>query len=144
MINEPTAKLICRKCGGPHFTIKCGKESDKINTETKIDIESNKESETKIDLETKKNNYKPRREKHYSKTSRVKLSELPKDMTEEELMELTSDWGHIVRIKVINYYENSVAYIDFGFENESKYFIEAIDKTPFDSLLLSACIVDSY
>jgi hypothetical protein len=37
-----------------------------------------------------------------------------------------------------------VAYIDFGFEDEAKYFIEAIDKTPFDSLLLSATRVESY
>lgn len=133
-------ELICRKCGGPHFTIKCGKA--KISEEVILpNIKQDNSPNIKQDGEFRK----PKRENYYSKTIfRVKLSELPKDMTEEELMELTSDWGHIVKIKVINYHENSVAYIDFGFEDESKYFIEAIDKTHFELLLLSACKVDSY
>ena len=136
MNNESTNKIICRKCGGPHFTIKCGKEKQ-------VTIE---QPEQKIDS-PKVNEYvnKQRRDKYHSRvTYRVKLSELPRDMTEEELMELTAEWGHIVKIKVINYDENSVAYIDFGFEDEAIYFIEAIDKTPFESLLLSATRAESY
>jgi hypothetical protein len=155
MNNESTNKIICRKCGGPHFTIKCGKEKEK---EKEVVIEQTKITPPENDLPKineyvnkqsfSKDNYseKPiRRERYNSKiTYRVKLSELPRDMSEEELMELTAEWGHIVRIKVINYDENSVAYIDFGFEDESVYFIEAIDKTPFESLLLSATRVESY
>ena len=131
---ESTNKIICRKCGGSHFTIKCGKEIIK---------EVIKEKEViNVEIPVKKNN---KREKFVSKIIyRIKLSELPKDITEEELMELTSEWGHIIKIKVINYDENSVAYIDFGFEDEAIYFIEAIDKTPFESLLLSATRVESY
>ena len=34
MENQSTNKIICRKCGGPHFTIKCGKEK----TEEKKDV----------------------------------------------------------------------------------------------------------
>jgi len=144
MNNETTNKIICRKCGGPHFTIKCGKEKVKEIINEPIDfVEPIKEKrEYKEQIDFKKNN---RHDKFYSKiTYRVKLSELPRDMSEEELMELTAEWGHIVKLKVINYDENSVAYIDFGFEDEAKYFIEAIDKTPFDSLLLSATRVESY
>jgi len=133
---ETINKIICRKCGGPHFTIKCGKEPVK-----EIIAEPEKEIVKPV-FDKKRNN---NREKYFPKiTYRVKLSELPRDMTEEELMELTAEWGHIVKIKVINYDENSVAYIDFGFEDESKYFIEAIDKTPFELLLLSATRVESY
>jgi len=144
MNNESINKIICRKCGGPHFTIKCGKEKVKeVISEPSEFIEPEKEKrEYKEQIDFKRNN---RRDKFYSKiTYRVKLSELPKDMSEEELMELTAEWGHIVKLKVINYDENSVAYIDFGFEDEAIYFIEAIDKTPFDSLLLSANRVESY
>jgi hypothetical protein len=156
MNTETTAKIICRKCGGPHFTIKCGKEVKQVIeqitepvtepiteqvTEPRKRFDTNRKQENYTNTNTRYNKH----EKYYSKvTYRVKLSELPKDMTEEELMELTSDWGHIVKLKVINYDENSVAYIDFGFEDESKYFIEAIHKTPFESLLLSATKVDSY
>ena len=144
MNNESTNKIICRKCGGAHFTIKCGKEKEVIDQSDKITPPENdppKQIFSKVNLSEKPF----RREKYYSKiTFRVKLSELPRDMTEEELMELTAEWGHIVKIKVINYDENSVAYIDFGFEDEATYFIEAIHKTPFESLLLSATRVESY
>jgi hypothetical protein len=150
MNNESTNTIVCRKCGGPHFTIKCSRDIDKSSIQSNESIKHSLPLETikhSLPLETIKHSLPLETIKHnkyYSKiVYRVKLSELPTDMTEEEMMELTSDWGHIVRIKVINYNENSVAYIDFGFENESKYFIEAIDKTPFESLLLSATRVDS-
>lgn len=65
-------------------------------------------------------------------------------MSEEELMELTTDWGHIVRIKLLIYEESSTAYIDFGYEDEAEYFVEAIDKTPFEYRMISACRVESF
>ena len=145
---ESTNKLVCRKCGGPHFTIKCGKDKPEPAQEVKPVEVIKHLQQNDIVKEIKVNEYPEKnykREKFYSKKLyRVKLSELPKDMYEEEMMELTYEWGHIVKVKVINYDENSVAYIDFGFEDEANYFIEAIDKTPFESLLLSACIVESY
>jgi len=137
MINESTNLLKCRKCGGPHFTIKCGKEKIVEKTET-VD---------KTVVEPKKyyNDFEHKNDKNFSrKIYRIKLSELPIDMTDEEMMEMTSEWGHISKIKVLNYNMSSVAYIDFKFEDEAKYFIEAIDKTPLNSLLLSAIIVNSY
>jgi len=155
MNNETNLK--CRKCGGAHFTIKCGKEkkepmneelfSDILPPENKI-VNINKQEINKKQYEFKKsdnkNNYRNKFQSTNKITYRVKLSELPNDMYEDEMLELTSEWGHIIKVKVINYDENSVAYIDFGFEDEAKYFIEAIDKTPFESLLLSASQVESY
>lgn len=146
MNNESTNTITCRKCGGPHFTIKCGKNKP----ETTV-IVDNQQSQPVCETppsyhinKFEKQHENVRTNKYHSKiTYRVKLSELPIDMTDEEMMELTCDWGHIVKLKVINYHDNSVAYIDFGFEDESKYFIEAIDKTPFESLLLSAIRVES-
>jgi hypothetical protein len=146
-------KVICRKCGGPHFTIKCGKEqkSTKDNTRPKDNIETKTDQDIKtstpntIIAEPKNNRFNSEhipREKKFRKTYRIKISELPTDMTEEEMMELTCDWGHITKIKIITYNETSVAYIDFGYEDEANYFVEAIDKTPFDYLLLSVCRVD--
>ena len=137
MNNETTNTIKCRKCGGPHFTIKCGKEQ--IIEPVKEDIPQNKEL-----FEHKHKQQYIKHEKYHSKiTYRVKLSELPRDMSEPEMLELVSEWGHVIKVRVINYNENSVAYIDFGFEDEATYFIEAIDKTPFELLLLSASRVDS-
>ena len=64
-------------------------------------------------------------------------------MTESEIMELTTDWGHIIRIKLLIYEESSCAYIDFGYENEANYFVDSINKTPFEHRVLTACRVDS-
>ena len=170
-------KILCRKCGGPHFTIKCGKEKKEepvtIEPDTKQHQTDTKSREYKPrepradgdreykprepradgDREYKPREprvdgdreYKPRADRKYFKiTYRVKLSELPLDMTEEELMELTTDWGHIVRIKLLVYTDNSTAYIDFGYEEEADYFVEAIDKTPLEYKLLTACRVESF
>lgn len=161
-----TGALVCRKCGGPHLTIKCGKDKPEqvvIEQPThhkkqtyyelkaahmKQPLEENKVLENKV-LETKPANYTEFVERdnvkrhHFKKTHRVKLSNLPNDITEEEMMELTCDWGHIVRMKVLSYNDSCVVYIDFGYIDEANYFIEAIDKTPFEYLILSAVMVDS-
>ena len=140
-------KIICRKCGGGHFTIKCNK--NKNETENKINIENKTEnnfekSKNNNFEKSKNNNFEKSKKLFFKKIFRVKLSELPINMTEHEMMELTYEWGHIIKIKVLNYDETSVAYIDFGYEEESEYFIKALDKTPFDLLLLSATKADVY
>jgi hypothetical protein len=134
MENQSTIenKVICRKCGGSHFTIKCGKE--------KQDVSYEKKSNTRLQKnKTFCNEDRVFQHRPYFKTTfRVKLSDLPVDMSEEEMMELTCDWGHIVKIRIINYSEISVAYIDFGYEDEAEYFVKALDKTPFEFLVISA------
>lgn len=120
--------VICRKCGGPHFTIKCGRE---LITKV-IEPEPELESEKKEYKTSKTNTIKIPRITH-----RVKISELPLDMTEEEIMDLTKDWGNIVRAKVIIYADNAVAYIDFSDKEQAIYFEEAINNTPFDHRVLS-------
>ena len=147
MENQATNKIICRKCGGPHFTIKCGKEKTEEIKDIVIETENKSEFKYKSNnnQDYKNNNFEKKERKHYFKTTyRVKISDLPIDMTEEEMMELTSEWGHIVRVKVLNYNESSVSYVDFGYEDEANYFIKAIDKTPFEMILISAIRVDSY
>ncbi len=160
--SNPVNKIVCRKCGGPHFTIKCGKEKNQETTatvaESSNDIKPNKidntESKPKNDYKSKDHEYKnsdnkdnrhnDRPRKQYFKTTyRVKISDLPIDMTEEEMMELTSEWGHIVRIRVLNYPESSTSYVDFGYEEEADYFVKAIDKTPFEFVIISAMRVES-
>lgn len=189
MEQPKTGTLVCRKCGGPHLTMKCGK--DKVVVEEKPteykrktyselrnefskknpDMQEEKSSSKALDIQPKLETYSDsnlpqveersvyvpkekninynefvERDKnhrhHFKTTHRVKLSNLPTDMTEEEMMELTCDWGNVIRIKVLNYEESSVAYIDFGYMDEATYFIEAIDKTPFEYLILAASIAE--
>jgi len=183
MEQPKTGTLVCRKCGGPHLTMKCGKDkvvveekpieykrktyselrnefnkknpdmqeekssSKALDTQPKLEIRIDSEQPVYVNKE-KNINYnefveRDRNHRHHFKTTfRVKLSNLPTDMTEEEMMELTCDWGNVIRVKVLNYEESSVAYIDFGYMDEANYFIEAIDKTPFEYLILAASIAE--
>jgi hypothetical protein len=127
-------KIICRKCNGPHFTIKCtmGKTID-INEKP---VNEKPVNEKPVISTNKYIENKPKSENR--KYYKVKLSELPIDMTEEELMELLHEWGTVTNLRLLNYNESSVAYIFFATEHMANYFIEAIDRTPFEHILLSA------
>lgn len=119
--------LQCRKCGGPHITIKCGKITETIQ---EIIPKNNI-----VKQNNQKRNYKN------NKTYTIKISNLPEDMTENEMQELTYDWGNIKNIKVLKYSEISVSYIDFEYLEEAEYFVKALDKTPFEYMILEVKIV---
>ena len=112
-------QLKCRKCNGSHLTIKCGiVASNKVTNivEDKTNIVENI-IEKKTNINSNKPNNKPNYyntsynnpyNKNQRKTFKVKISELPNDLTENELMELLYDWGDIIYLKVINYDTNSL------------------------------------
>jgi hypothetical protein len=142
-------KIICRKCGGPHFTIKCGKSNTPNEVTPTLPNKENKPIAPQQEL-TKERHHesterfeRSERRQYFKHTYRVKLADLPIDMTEQEMMELTCDWGHIAKIRVINYDDNSVSYIDFGYEDEADYFVKALDRTPFDHFIITAQRVES-
>jgi hypothetical protein len=119
-------QITCRKCGGSHLTIKCGKEPN----HKKNLIED-----------------KPIKNKHISKYNkqiyRIKISDLPNDISEKEMMELMYNWGDITKIKVLNYPENSVVYIDFKYEIQADYFIKALHKTIFEYSIINVVKVET-
>jgi hypothetical protein len=123
------ASLIkCRKCGGPHVTLKCGKEKQDLNTV----LENTFTPKQTYNNNTHSMSYRIDKRKIVV----IKISNLPQDITVPELNELVSEWGKIGRINISNY-DNTTCYIDFYFEDEANYFIKAIDKTPFDNLILN-------
>lgn len=132
------ASLIkCRKCGGPHVTLKCGKEKQDLNT-----VLNNYDTNNKNNVRNNDNNYHNMKIHDMSrridkrKIVVIKISNLPEDITVNELNELVGEWGKIGRIN-ISTYDNTTCYIDFYFKDEAEYFIKAIDKTPFDNLILN-------
>lgn len=98
--------LNCKKCGGNHLTIKCGKE--------KQPLISKKE-----------------------KLTCVKMTNIPDDLTVEELQKLLIEWGRIGRIN----FSNGSVFIDFYNYYEAEHFVKAIDKTKFDHYILSVSIL---
>ena len=136
-----TSHIICRKCGGQHFTIKCGQDKPEEN-KNKYDKPS--EYKNKYDKPSEyKNKYdKPFEYKNKYETYRVKISELPNDLTENEIMEQLYEWGDILKLKVINHIDTSIAYIDFKYKDQSDYFIKALHKTDFDNHIINVISIN--
>lgn len=118
-------KLVCRKCNGNHLTIKCGKEKKKSSV---------KENEKKS--YQKNNNFSNKRN---TKKYCIKISNLPLDITVKEMTDLILPWSPQKGIARINFGKtnNKICYIDFIYKEEAEYFIEALDKTKFDNLILN-------
>ena len=103
--------LICKKCKGNHLTIKCNKNQKK---QIKKNVTKNKN----INLFC------------------IKISNLPDDVTIKELNDLIRPWGKIGNIN-FGKSVNKTAYIDFYEKDEAEYFKKALDKTPFDNLIIN-------
>ena len=107
-------QVQCRKCGGNHFTIKCG-----------IDEKENIQNDKPI----------------INNTYKVKISDFPPDITYDELSYLLKEWGPITQIKLLNYKENSIAYIEFSSEAHAKHLVKALHKTTFDSNIIHVSFI---
>lgn len=136
-------KLVCRKCQGAHLTIKCGKETKSVielrNDALKFVTYPKKDINFKSErLERSDRFDKSERTERFERIPlhKVKMSNLPIDINEEELNELLYDWGHIVRLRLLNYENNSIAYIEFKDKEPADYIVEALHKTPFDHIIL--------
>jgi hypothetical protein len=143
--------IVCRKCGGEHLTMKCGKTKDEKPIEEKPIEKQENNNQEKLE-ETKENNNNNQEKLEDNKETRryeqrvsyrVKISELPNDVTEDEMMELCNNWGYITKLKVINYEDTSVSYIDFNKEECADYFVEALHRTPFEHLILNVTRVET-
>jgi hypothetical protein len=143
--------LKCRKCGGKHLTIKCNINNNKYNTKlnenennnsynTKSNENNNSESNNnRYNSKSNNNRYNTKSNDYnnYKKYYKVKISNLPSDITLEELTNLLENWGNIIKTYVKNFNENSFAIIEFKFKNELDYFIKAINGTPFDNEIIT-------
>ena len=116
------------------------KEKDGKNTTNTKNIKNNKNTKNSKYINNK-NNFKNNRKRNNSeKTITVKMTNLPNDITIKELHELILPWGHIGNI---NFGKSSfkIAYIDFYKKDEAEYFVKALDRTPFDQLIIGVEIV---
>jgi len=159
-------KLVCRKCQGQHLTMNCGKEKktvidSKITEYDKEDnifhdnigkgrgkggnnsLRNNSDSNFKGNGKGYNNRFNDNSDSNFKDLKherrplhKVKISNLPIDMQEEELYELLKEWGHVVKLRLLNYDSNSIAYIEFKEIEAADYFVKALDKTPFDHLML--------
>ena len=115
--------LQCRKCGGAHLTIKCGK----VNNNNKNKNNNNYNNNNKINV------------KHRGKAKfTIRMSNLPNDLRLAEVNKLMLDWGDIGKININDKNRNNISvFIDFYLKEEAEYFVEAFDKTPFDNYIIN-------
>ena len=161
---ENSSKIVCRKCKGPHLTIKCGKEiKEDLSTKNIILDDNNNKEETKDETKSISSNNDKKKyvnnhqnfknddnkdgDKKYFKRNvyKVKMGSLPLDITPEELGNLLYEWGHVTNIKVIPYVDtgNSTAYVEFKYEDEVDYLVKALDRTPFGYLVMTVEKLDN-
>ncbi len=168
--------IKCRKCGGPHLTIKCGKEVKVEDVKVVEDVKdvkvndvnnyksnnsnnyksnnlnnsnnSNKDyksNNSNKDYDYKSNNsnkdYNVNKEFPKEKDCKVRIANLPIDMTKGELYNLLEDWGHIKSLFIKENYDSTSAFIEFETSEQSKYFVEAINETPFEYRIITAEIM---
>lgn len=138
MDNE--SKIVCRKCQGPHLTIKCGKEK-----ENKVEEKIKKQIDEKPRRDFKDRDTYPRRDFKSSKHGKVKVSNLPNNILEEDLYELLKDWGQVYKLNLVtrdNYSsqngvtKSTAAYIEFRVEDQADYFLKAFDNTACNNQIL--------
>jgi RNA recognition motif-containing protein len=157
MDNE--SKIVCRKCQGPHLTIKCGKEKEnKVEEKIKIQIDEKPKRDFKDrdhhrdkdqpyhrDHHQSRDQAYPRRDFKSSKHGKVKLSNLPNDILEDDLYELLKDWGQVYKLNLVsrdNYSgqggttRSTAAYIEFRAEEQADYFLKAFDNTACNNQIL--------
>jgi len=118
-------KLKCRNCNGNHLTIKCS------NKKKDIQINNTNTNTNTNNYNTNNYNTNP-----YIKYYKVKISELPNDITERELYELLQEWGNVVKIILKHYEKTATAYVTFKNENEVDYLIKGLNSTVFDHNLI--------
>ena len=135
--------VVCRKCGGDHFTLKCGKEKKK---EVKPPEEKKEE---KREFKSVKKPRKFIKKKSYNRRSednipnyKVTLSNLPEDITFVNLNKMMLNWGRIGKIdlRFNRKMESNNANIQFYEKEQAEYFVKAIDKTPVGYMMISASL----
>ena len=132
------SSLVCKKCKGNHLTIKCGKQKNKVdNSKTNgyNKKDNNRNDRNDRNNRNNRNNRNDRNNRNNKKTC-VKISNLPQDITPKELNNLIQPWGYIGNINFGKSY-NIVAYIDFFKKTEAEYFVKALDRTPFDNVIIN-------
>ena len=159
--SQKKSKLICRKCGGGHLTIKCGKPKKKLVEVKKSSHKKNsykkgshkknsykKGSHKKNSYKKgshKKNNYKKgdyKDRRNYRRNyddginkTKVKINNLPNDIDVRELNTLMQPWGKIGRISIMKRY-SCYSIIDFYNKDEAEYFVKALHNTGFEHRIL--------
>lgn len=131
--------LNCKKCGGPHLTIKCAKDKNDSNKNNYNRNNSNRNNSNRNNkYNSNRNNLNKTGRNNFNKNKYcVKLSNIPTDLTIKELNDLMSEWGDIGKINFNNNINYKSAYVDFYIKEEAEYFVKALDKTPFDNYIIS-------
>lgn len=136
--------LQCKKCGGPHLTIKCGKNNNQeqnnsyLNNSPRRDSNRNNSHRNNSNgNNSNRNNFNRNKEKFC-----VRISNIPDDLTIRELNDLLLEWGYIGKINFNNNIKYKAAYINFYIKEEAEYFVKALHKTPFDTFIIDVELLE--
>lgn len=123
------------------------KKDTDISTNTSTDTSTNTDTSTRTNKHYKtKNTFNKTPYKNKGLKQVVKISNLPDNITVQELNNLISEWGNIGNINIKKYTYSGTssisAYIDFYNIDEANYFVKALDNTPFDYMIIEVKLMD--
>ena len=128
------------------ITKKSSKKVDKEKSYKKNDFSSNNDYRKSNNSSDRRNNFTDRRNNSYDKRNGkkfvIQISNLPKDINIKELNDLIEPWGDIGNINIKHYSETVCSYIDFYNSDEASYFVDALNSTPFDNLIINVKLMD--
>jgi translation initiation factor 3 subunit G len=131
--------VICRHCGGNHWSIKCQHKPDPNDTK---DIKDTKEVGTnngKYVPKFRRDGTDPIKENRNRNT--INITNISENATEDDIKELFYPYGRISRL----YYNNNkgFAYLAYSSLDACEKAIEAVNGHPYDYLILSVKMAEN-
>ena len=134
------SKVKCKKCGGNHLSIRCGK---KQNSNDFIKVK-NKKSRFDRDKKSKfnkdsnfKNNSKTKYKNNYSGKFKVVLSNLPNVIENYNITKELNKYG-IANFRLKKYDDSTIAFVEFYDKEHADHFINALNGTYCENMVINA------
>ena len=159
---ETSNSIKCRKCGGPHLTMKCEQDKptkvDNLDKPDNLDnlynldnLDNNKNKVDNLNNRQPKLDYSDNRQpkldnSNYhtnNKDCKVRIANLPVDIGKGELYSLLEEWGNIKSLFIKENYDSCSAFVEFQNSEQSKYFVKALNETPFEYRIITTEIMNN-
>jgi len=136
------SKVKCKKCGGNHLSIRCGKKqnsNDFIKVKNKKSrFDRDKKSKFNKDSNFKNNkNYKTKYKNNYSGKFKVVLSNLPNVIENYNITKELNKYG-IANFRLKKYDDSTIAFVEFYDKEHADHFINALNGTYCENMVINA------
>lgn len=137
---------VCRHCGeSGHWTLKCPKRKDALPPSMQIEREREAAAEStsstgKYTIPNKRGGVRARPEHHEEEVPALRVTNLPDEITDQDLQDLFRPFGHTTRIFLAKNRANNTsrgfAFINFTQREDAQRAIDSLHGHGYSSLIL--------